>query len=303
MEVLSTIEYIKRFRTYWPLLIAVAAIVIVVYIFMTLKEMPLQPTPPSSTNTPPSVIATTSESASTTTLTISKPPLFHYIEIVNGCDPYYATGTCVNIRSGPGTEYSPVERLRTGIVLKVSKNTVPGTTDGRMWYKVVFDAEIRYPERVTSDWYIVADPEFVRPFENNGDENLTRGTPTTTKHIVVDLSEQTLYAYDGDTLFMKESVSTGLALTATPMGTFSVYRKTPSRYMQGPLPGVSDQYYDMPGVPWNLYFTDDGAVIHGAYWHDHFGKTWSHGCVNLPPQKAKELYEWAPLGISVVVQE
>ena len=111
-----------------------------------------------------------------------------------------------------------------------------------------------------------------------------------------------LYAYDGEILFMTEPISTGLNLTPTPRGTFTIFKMTPSRFMQGPIPDVSDQIYDLPGVPWNLYFTEDGAVIHGAYWHDHFGKRWSHGCVNLPPQKAKELYFWADIGISVNVK-
>jgi lipoprotein-anchoring transpeptidase ErfK/SrfK len=112
-----------------------------------------------------------------------------------------------------------------------------------------------------------------------------------------------LYAYDGDTLYMQEAISTGLELTPTPRGVFTVYRMTPSRYMQGPIPGISDQYFDLPGVPWNLYFTPEGAVIHGAYWHDRFGSPWSHGCVNLPPEKAKKLYAWAEIGTKVVVQD
>ena len=119
---------------------------------------------------------------------------------------------------------------------------------------------------------------------------------------VVDISKETLSAYDGDTLFMQEPISTGLELTPTAIGTFSVYMKTPSRYMQGPIPGVSDQAYDLPGVPWDLYFTRDGAAIHGAYWHNHFGEPWSHGCVNLSPPNAKKLYEWADLGTPVIVQ-
>ena len=102
---------------------------------------------------------------------------------------------------------------------------------------------------------------------------------------------------------MELSISTGLELTPTPIGTFTIYKMTPRRYMQGPLLGVSDDYYDLPGVPWNLYFTTDGAVIHGAYWHDHFGVRWSHGCVNLPVDRAKELYFWAELGTQVTVQE
>jgi hypothetical protein len=226
-------------------------------------------------------------------------PHSHYIEITNGCGPYYDTGVCVNMRSGPGVEYPVVERLRTGIVLKVEEATVEN--EEREWYKIIFDGEIRYPERVAGDWYVAVDPGSIASLENIGDEDLTRDTPKTKKRIIVDISKETLYAYDGDTLFMQELISPGLDFTPTPTGKFTVYKKTPSRYMQGPLPGVSDQVYDLPGVPWNLYFTNDGAVIHGAYWHDHFGEPWSHGCVNLPPPRAKELYLWADVGTSVTV--
>jgi DNA polymerase (family 10) len=33
------------------------------------------------------------------------------------------------------------------------------------------------------------------------------------------------------------------------------------------------------------------------------GERWSHGCVNLPIEKAKELYEWTDLGTTVVVRD
>ncbi|MCR4306356.1 MAG: L,D-transpeptidase, partial [Candidatus Yonathbacteria bacterium] len=89
----------------------------------------------------------------------------------------------------------------------------------------------------------------------------------------------------------------------TPRGTFTIFKKTPSRYMQGPIPDIADQYYDLPGVPWNLYFTHEGAVIHGAYWHDSFGSAYSHGCVNLPPEQARKLYNWADLGTGVIVKD
>ena len=109
-------------------------------------------------------------------------------------------------------------------------------------------------------------------------------------------------SYDGNYLYLTTKVSTGIDSTPTPLGTFSVYKKTPSRYMQGPLPGVSDVPFDLPGVPWNLYFTLDGAVIHGSYWHDRYGTDQSNGCINLPPEIAKILYDWAPLGTPVIVQ-
>lgn len=222
---------------------------------------------------------------------------FQYIEITEGCGIAY-DGPCVNLRSGPGAEYPVVAKLRIGMVLKVG-DTVK--RDGRDWYKIAFDNGIRYPERVSSEWFVAAD--VVHEFDDVGDQEISENTATSSKRIIVDRSDQMLTAYDGDTLFMREKISTGLELTPTPRGLFTVYRKTPSRYMQGPLPGISDQFYDLPGVPWNLYFTYQGAVIHGAYWHDHFGEPWSHGCVNLPPQKAKELYQWADVGTKVLVRD
>lgn len=227
-------------------------------------------------------------------------PMFHYIEIMNACD-WEFVGSCVNLRAGPGTNYRSILRLRNGIVLKVKDTTVQA--DGHEWYRVVFDTEVRYPERVTTNWYVAANPDFVRPFTDVGDvQLLPKEQPVTTKHIVVDLSEQMLYAYDGDTLFMQESISTGIEENITPIGTFKVYKKMPSRYMQGPLPGVSDEYYDLPGVAWDLYFTQGGAVLHAAYWHNNFGKPMSHGCVNQRSEEAKKLYGWAELGTSVTVR-
>lgn len=235
---------------------------------------------------------------STAATTTDESSLFTYIEAINGCGPYYE-GTCVNVRSGPGAEYSVVGRLRNGQVLKIQGKEI---RDGHVWYQILFDGALRYPERITNDWFVSA--EYAREFLDIGDRDLQENfTASTTKRIVVDISDQMLYAYDADALFMKEPISTGLELTPTPRGTFTVYKMTPSRYMQGPIPEISDQYYDLPGVPWNLYFTYEGAVVHGAYWHDHFGEPWSHGCVNLPPNKAKELYMWADIGARVTVRD
>ncbi|MBV9159331.1 MAG: L,D-transpeptidase family protein [Candidatus Kaiserbacteria bacterium] len=229
----------------------------------------------------------------------SKPKIATYIEVTDSCGPYWG-GTCVNARSGPGTDYPAVLKLRKGIVLEVDPN--PVTADGHDWYKIVFNEWIRYPDRLAGDLYVAGD--YVRVFQSEAASDLPAGShPSTNKRIVVDRSEQKLYAYEGDTLFMEEKVSTGLDLTPTPRGQFVIYRKSPTRYMQGPIPGISDQEYDLPGVPWDLYFTNEGGAIHGAYWHDHFGEQWSHGCVNLPLDSARKLYEWADLGTPVTVHD
>lgn len=226
--------------------------------------------------------------------------LFEYVEVIDGCGPHFE-GECLRVRSGPGIEYPVVTGLRNGMVLKVSGKV---EHDGLTWYKIVFDEWLRYPERVADNWYVAAD--YVSVLLDEGDKMLTASSTlaSTTKRILVDRSEQKMYAYEGDTLFMEESISTGLELTPTPRGSFTIYKKTPSRYMQGPLPYLTLQdFYDLPGVPWNLYFTEHGAVFHGAYWHTSFGTPYSHGCVNLPPDIAKKLYMWAELGTPVVVRD
>ena len=102
---------------------------------------------------------------------------------------------------------------------------------------------------------------------------------------------------------MKAKVSTGIKGTPTPRGTFTIFKKQPSRYMQGPLPYISKHYFDLPGVPWDMYFTEEGAAIHGAYWHTDFGKKHSNGCVNLPVALSKKLYFWADVGTEVTVRD
>lgn len=223
-----------------------------------------------------------------------------YVEVIDSCDAHYGD-VCVRARACPGTECPVVTTLRNGMVLKTTGEIIEA--EGIKWYHIVFDEWVRYSDRLASEWYISADylkeinTVKTRYAKDAKVENLTN------KKIIVDRSSQKLYAYDGEELFMEVSVSTGLDDLPTPRGTFHIYEKTPSRYMQGPLPGISDQYYDLPGVPWTMYFTYQGGAIHGAYWHDKFGSQWSHGCVNLIPTDSEKLYEWADLGTVVIVRD
>jgi lipoprotein-anchoring transpeptidase ErfK/SrfK len=225
--------------------------------------------------------------------------LSHYVEIVDSCNDKYA-GTCVRARALPSATSSVMAKLRAGMVLKVAGEAT--SSDGSLWYKIGFDEWLRYPERITGDWYVAAavvKDVYIVPHEETA-ESFATGT----KKIVVDRSEQQLYAYDGDTLFLQATTSTGLLLTPTPRGIFHIFKKVPTRYMQGPLPYLEDQeVYDLPGVPWSMYFTSLGAAIHGAYWHHDFGNPHSHGCVNLPPDVAEKLYRWAVVGTTVLVQD
>jgi hypothetical protein len=62
--------------------------------------------------------------------------------------------------------------------------------------------------------------------------------------------------------------------------------------------GSGNDAYDLPNVPYTMFFYNNdvpksaGFGLHGAYWHDNFGTTMSHGCVNLRQIDAKFLYDW-----------
>jgi LysM repeat protein len=124
----------------------------------------------------------------------------------------------------------------------------------------------------------------------------TSAKPTiwTGKQIVVDLSDQTVYAFENGMLVNSSLASTGLPATPTVQGDFQVYVKYASTTMSGP------GYY-LPGVPYTMYFYR-GYGIHGTYWHSNFGYPMSHGCVNLPTPTAEWFYNWAPVGTAVHVQ-
>lgn len=288
----------ERPFNYQTFIVAAAVTFIAVYGLITKRTSFLEPPPPPVSSSVVILPVATTTPVERQEIIAVEPPVSEYIEIVEGCGPYFE-GTCVNMRSGPGKEYPVIKKLRNGIVLKV---TGVVTQNEETWYKVSFDGGIRYPERVTEDWYVAAD--YVNLIQDEGVRETTAGmNASSTKRIIVKRSTEMLYAYDGGTLFMEQPISVGLELTPTPRGAFAVYKKMPSSYMQGPIPGISDQYYDLPGVPWDLYFTYEGGAIHGAYWHDKFGQPWSHGCVNLPPDQAHLLYLWADLGTPVIVQD
>jgi lipoprotein-anchoring transpeptidase ErfK/SrfK len=248
-----------------------------------------------ATTTPAEVVA---EPSVASPLIDQPTPPQTYLKITTGC-VIALSETCVTAHSRRDSNSAVRSKLRIGTVLFV-KGTVTDSS-GALWYEIDFPESLRYPERLTLPWYIKANAGV--PIRTNAPSDLSPTTPTTSKMLLVDRSDQTLYAYEGERKVHTYTVSTGRELTPTPRGEFVVYRKTPSRYMQGPIPGISTNYYDLPGVPWNLYFTEQGAVVHGAYWHNDFGNRHSNGCVNVDPEEAEKLYEWADLGTKVIVRD
>ena len=111
--------------------------------------------------------------------------------------------------------------------------------------------------------------------------------------IDVDLTNQHVYAYEGQTVVNSFIVSTGTWQHPTVTGQYHIYVKYRSAPMSGP------GYY-LPNVPYIMYFYK-GYGLHGTYWHHNFGTPMSHGCVNLKTDEAAWLYSWASVGTLVNV--
>jgi len=117
------------------------------------------------------------------------------------------------------------------------------------------------------------------------------------KKIMVDLTNQRLYAYEGDTVVMDFPVSTG-KWWPTPTGEFDIWVKLRYTKMEGGSKALGTYYY-LPNVPYTMFYSNSevpkgaGYSIHGAYWHDNFGAPMSHGCVNMRTADAGQVFEWA----------
>jgi hypothetical protein len=122
--------------------------------------------------------------------------------------------------------------------------------------------------------------------------------PNGEKWVLINITLQYLWAYQGDQVLWQGYVSTGTAKFATPPGSYTVLSKLPSQTMEGVLGG---EYYNVPDVPDVMYFTDRGHALHGTYWHNNFGTPMSHGCVNLPMDVADWMYQWSTVGMRVEI--
>jgi LysM repeat protein len=123
------------------------------------------------------------------------------------------------------------------------------------------------------------------------------------KRIVIDLSEQHLYAYQNGALVYSFVVSTGKAGTRTRAGTFSILDKYPNAY-------ASTWDLQMPyfmGIYWSgslengihaLPILSNGQTL----WAGYLGTPASFGCIILSTENARTLYYWADIGTPVVIQ-
>lgn len=119
------------------------------------------------------------------------------------------------------------------------------------------------------------------------------------KRIVVNIDQQTLSCFEGEREVQFCRTSTGALYDyqgnrvdnwETPPGKHRITRKYISLQMSG---GTTGAGYDLPGIGWVSIFATGGVAIHATFWHNNYGDTMSHGCVNVAPEDAKWIFRWS----------
>jgi hypothetical protein len=109
------------------------------------------------------------------------------------------------------------------------------------------------------------------------------------KWIEINIEAQRLTCFEGRRAVFSTPISSGVPGRVTPRGEHHVLYKRHTRRMTG---GDGDDYYDLPGVAFPVYFTWSAVAIHGTYWHNDFVRPHSHGCVNMTNQAAQWVFRW-----------
>ncbi len=146
---------------------------------------------------------------------------------------------------------------------------------------------------LSADGHAYREPDVTRVEARARPEEVGEGE----KWIDVDLTTQTLVAYEGDTPVFATLVSTGIVISErtpdlnhpTPTGVFRIRAKHLATTMDGD--NAFDGPYSIQDVAYVQYY-EQGYALHSAFWHDLFGKPKSHGCVNLSPRDARWLFGW-----------
>jgi hypothetical protein len=157
--------------------------------------------------------------------------------------------------------------------------------------KKVTIEERGYFETEDGWWLRDIDAAITRP--GTPPKNLAPGE----KWIDVNLSTQSLIAFEGDKAVYATVVSTGRHNDEdkskdhrTVQGEFRVREKHIAATMEDD--GASEGAYSIQDVPWIMYF-EGSYALHGAFWHSMFGRERSHGCVNMTPHDAKHIFGWS----------
>jgi hypothetical protein len=109
-------------------------------------------------------------------------------------------------------------------------------------------------------------------------------------------------AMQGDLPIRRAPVTAGLNGSTRP-GRYRILRRVYNETMDSrTVPGLRDRYL-LRNVLFTQYFTDDGAAIHYNWWIPPrgFGRPGSHGCLGMMYGDSRFFWEWADVGVPVII--
>lgn len=123
--------------------------------------------------------------------------------------------------------------------------------------------------------------------------------------VEIDMAAQHVYMYKGGVLVWDSPCVTGNVSKkhTTPEGIFTLAYKQTDRILRGKKQADGTYEYESHVDYWMPF--NGGIGLHDANWRARFGgdiyqTKGSHGCINLPPSKAKVLYGLVYSGIPVI---
>jgi len=185
--------------------------------------------------------------------------------------------------------------LALGVLALTIKNTLPSLIYTQ---SPLSDASLTGVYDTTdTDGTFYGKPVSSTPVEGSMLASNVLGTTTDNKRIEVDLTNQRIYAFEGNNKVYDFLISSG-KWGRTPTGTFRIWTKLRYTRMKGGNKALGT-FYDLPNVPYTMFFANAevpswrGFGIHGTYWHSNFGHPMSHGCINMKTEEVEKLYYWA----------
>jgi lipoprotein-anchoring transpeptidase ErfK/SrfK len=128
--------------------------------------------------------------------------------------------------------------------------------------------------------------------------------------IVIDISENHLYFYEGLKLRKDYAVATGSGGYPTPLGTWEIVEKRENPTWVNPAPdtwgaGLPASIGPGPGNPLGtraMNLNAPGIRIHGTYDALSIGTYASHGCIRMLISESEELFELVDVGAQVLIK-
>lgn len=183
---------------------------------------------------------------------------------------------------------------------KTARGDTVTVQGGYYGWKINQDAEYeQLIKDIKSGKEVEREPEYTMRGESHGDSDVGD------TYAEVDLTNQHMYFTKNGKVVLDSPIVTGNPNkgNATPQGTYSLTYKTKNATLRGEKKPNGEYSYETPVAYWMPF--NGGIGFHDATWQSSFGGTryktnGSHGCINMPKEKAAKLYDLIEQGMPVI---